>query len=91
MDIVKHTPKYILNDIRIIHFAGSSCWFRDFSYSSYIEWYKYFFKTPFYNKFIFLFLQFEFLRYKICIRTIKGEKQKKYIKKVKVLGEILKK
>ena len=89
VDIIKHAPKYILNDIRVVHFAGSSCWFKDFFYNSYIEWYKYFFKTPFYNRFIFLLLQFKFLRYKVCIKINRGKKQNKYIKKVKVLREIL--
>ena len=57
-DTVKDYEKYILNDIRVVHFAGSSCWFKDFFYNSYIEWYKYFFKTPFYNRFIFKAINF---------------------------------
>lgn len=89
-DLEKYMPEYIMNDIRIIHFTGAKCWFKDFAHNSNIDWFYYFEKTPFFTIFTLIVLKFEFIRYKICIKTSRGEKQKKYIKKVNVLGEILK-
>ena len=88
-EIKEYMPEYIMNDIRIIHFTGAKCWFRDFAFNSNIDWFYYFSKTPFYNKFILFILKFELFRYKMCAKIAKGEKQKKYVKKVKVLKEVL--
>lgn len=82
-------PKYILDDIRIIHFTGAKCWFRDFTHNSNADWFYYFTKTPFFNLFTLIVLKFELFRYKICIKVTRNEKQKKYVRKVKVLGEIV--
>lgn len=89
-NIKDYIPGYILNDIRIIHFTGAKCWFKDFAHNSNIEWFYYFAKTPFFNLFTLIVLKFELFRYKVCIKITRGEKQEKYIKKVSVLGEILK-
>lgn len=89
-NIKDYIPEYILNDIRVIHFTGAKCWFKDFAHNSNIDWFYYFAKTPFFNLFTLTVLKFELFRYKICIKISKGEKQEKYIKKVSILEEILK-
>lgn len=89
-NIKDYIPEYILNDIRVIHFTGAKCWFKDFAHNSNTDWFYYFTKTPFFNLFTLIVLKFELFRYKICIKITKGEKQEKYIKKASVLGEILK-
>lgn len=89
-DLKKSMPESILNDIRIIHFTGAKCWFKDFSHESNIDWYQYFMKTPFFNKLLLLIImKFELFRYKTCLITTKSSKHSKYRKKIYVLSKIL--
>lgn len=88
-DLKKDIPEYIINDIRIIHFTGYKCWFRDFSHSANIDWYKYFMKTPFFKKMSFFKMKFKLFRYKTCLITTKSSKHDKYRKKIYVLSKIL--
>lgn len=87
--VKKCIPEYILNDIRIIHFTGYKCWFKDFSHSTNIVWYKYFMKTPFFKKISLFKMKFELFRYKTCLITTKSSKHDKYKKKIYVLSKML--
>ncbi len=84
-DIKKYIPEYILNDVKIIHFAGYHPWGNTYS-DSVCKWIETSFKSPFFSNKTKQLLKskVKLLRYKICGKLYRSEKRReKYKEKIK--------
>ena len=88
-DIKKYIPEYILNDIRIFHFAGNKPWsIYGFNYEPTPKWFKVSKRSPFfkYDKKEILKLKLSLIRYKISKLIFRSEKRlNKYKTKIEII------
>ena len=86
-DVEKYIPEYILNDIKILHFAGQQPWRTyNFNSESTLKWFKIYKRSPFfeYNKKEIFKLKLSLIRYKISKLIFRSKKRlNKYKTKIK--------